>query len=134
MMLLSTPSLKPAVDILLAVVARGVELQLDGDRHILVRPISALTAAERRALRQQAAVAPALAQELARRVTVMRSQVPPAPAPIPALVARPDLPPRPGYCVSCGGPLTPEAGSVRCALCGLAAWMAITSDDAKVLA
>lgn len=50
------------------------------------------------------------------RIAAMRPQLPPYPRPVPLLAARPELPYRVGYCLSCGG----SVAAPRCAPCRVA--------------
>src|SRR6516164_9622839 len=103
----STPSVacSPAVEMLLVAASRGADFRLRPD-HILMRPVAVLTAAERAVLTAAKPDEPRIAQELAWRVEAMCCQVSPSPAPIPALLARLGVQPRPGGCLSCNEPVT----------------------------
>jgi hypothetical protein len=94
------------------------------------RPASLATTDERAVL---ASARGLLAPALLWRVKAMRAQVPPHPAPIPVLIARPDFRPLDGACLSCGESLAHRV-STRCSLCVLAAWIALESYPIRVLA
>ena len=122
----------PAVQMLRRAASRGADFRLTSD-HVLLRPLAALTTAERAVLTAARADEPLIARELAWRVDVMRGKVPRAPAPIPALLARFDVPPQPGVCLSCMEPM-PKSVGARCPLCALAAWIALAAYDARLCA
>ena len=73
--------------------------------------------------------------EVAWRVTAMRNQLPPPPAPILLLAAKRGITPGPNDCASCGAPLEarPAIGVGRCQPCRQAAWL-VLQDRAEVIA
>src|SRR5437899_9580792 len=102
----STPSVacSPAVEMLRLAASRGADFRLRPD-HILMRPLTVLTTVERAVLTAARADEPLIARGLTWRVDAMRRQVPPSPAPIPALLARLDVHPQSDLCFSCGEPV-----------------------------
>ena len=130
-MMLSTSSVDLGiVDVFVAAAGRGAVVRLlpDGLR---LRRRSVLTVTERARLNQAPpGTAAAISSSLAWRVTTMRRQVPTFPAPIPALMARHDVASQDGACLGCGEP----SASARCALCALAAWIAVSEYHTEVRA
>ena len=116
-------SFDAAVEVLLGAISRGADLSLVSDQ-VRLRPLQTLTTADRESLHAARADQPRIARELLSRVTAMRRQIPPRPRPIPALLARLDVPSSTGGCVSCGDSL-PPGHDARCALCALAVWIAL---------
>ncbi len=127
----STSRLDPGiVNVIVAAAGRGAHVRLLPDG-VQLRPRSALTAAERARLNQAPpGTAAAISSSLAWRVSTMRRQVPTFPGPIPVLVARHDVPPHDGACLSCAEP----SASARCPLCALAAWIAVADYRCEVRA
>jgi hypothetical protein len=122
----------PAVAVLIAALSRGVELRLEPDRPgLFLHPASALSPSEREILQAAKADAKDIVTELRWRTAAMRHQVPPAPRPIPSLLARPDVPPEPDTCISCAEPLAEASVHARCGLCALAAWLALADYEAQ---
>jgi hypothetical protein len=126
------------VAIVLAACRRGAELRLD-TRGIQLRPRSALTDAECEFLLAHKADTPVVARELQWRIDAMRPQLPPAPQPIPLLLARPALrgkPDKDGLCLSCGSMFSfdPLSWLTRCPLCVIAEWIVLRDHPAQVLA
>ena len=75
---------------------RGVTLWIDGGDGIAFRPRDRVTAALKAELvAHKPEVLALLTEEIAWRVSVMKPQLPPAPAPIPWLAARPERRPLP---------------------------------------
>ena len=120
-----------AIEVLLGAVSRGADLSLSSDQ-VRLRPLQALTTADRETLHAARADQPRIARELLWRVAAMRRQIPPRPQPIPFLVARPDVPYPTGGCVACGDP-RPPGHDARCGLCALAAWVALGDAQAPVV-
>ena len=61
-----------------------------------------------------------LTEEITWRVSVLKTQIPAFPAPIPALSARPERRPGPDECQCCGDPVPPDPagpGPQQCGLC-----------------
>ena len=112
-----------AVEVLLGAVSRGADLALSSDQ-VRLRPLQTLTTADRETLHAARADQPRIARELLWRVAAMRRQIPPRPQPIPFLLARRDVPSSTGGCASCGDSL-PLGHDARCALCAVAAWVAL---------
>ena len=127
----STSRLDPGiVNVFVAAAGRGAHVRLLPDG-VQLRPRSALTAAERARLnRAVPGTAAAISGALTWRVTTMRGQVPTYPAPIPALVARHDVQAVLGVCLSCAEP----SAAIRCPLCALAAWIAVSEYHCEVRA
>ena len=126
-------SFDAAVEVLLGAVSRGAAIALSSDQ-LRLDPLQILTTADRGTLRAARADQPRIARELLWRVAAMRHQVPPRPQPIPLLVARPDVPwvPSAGGCAACGDP-RPPGHAARCALCALAAWVALGDAQTPVV-
>ena len=129
--MLSTSKLDPEiVEVFVSAAGRGADVRLL-PKGIRLRPRSALTAAERARLdRAVPGTAAAISAALTWRVTTMRGQVPTYPAPIPALVARHDVQAETGLCLSCAEP----SAAIRCPLCALAAWIAVSEYHCEVRA
>ena len=126
-----SPVCRAAVETLLLAASRGAVVRVRPDR-IGIHPVGVLTADEHAALRAARADRPAIARELLWRVTAMRGQLPPRPRPIPFLVACRDVPLSTGGCASCGDSL-PLGHDVRCALCAVAAWVALGDAQTPVV-
>jgi hypothetical protein len=127
----SPTSVLEAAALLLAAASRGVHVFLANDR-LRVRPANGLTPEERAILRSLRDQGPAISRELCWRVEAMRPHVPPSPAPIPGLLARPNVHQQTGVCFSCGETVL-ESAVGRCPLCALAAWIALAAYETRVL-
>ena len=96
----------------------GAIVTVRDDQLVIDAPGGVVTDDLRRELRMHRDQLVALASEpdehaVGWRVVAMREQLPPFPRPAPLLLARPELPYRPGACVSCGGVVK----APRCAAC-----------------
>ncbi len=123
-----------ADELLIELKARGVSLEVDGDRLRVDAPKGAVTPELREALAAHKAEVLALLtiteDEIDWRVKAMLPQVPASGA-IPFLVARPDSKSEAGYCLSCGEWLK-QGEPNRCTLCNRAANKALDLAMSKI--
>src|SRR5437867_5064291 len=100
------------------------------DTELYIRPDGIVTPTVRRWLEQhRLEVIAELDPDVAWRVEAMRPQVPPPPAAIPVLMARPDVTGAVGCCMSCSDslPTVPEIGTGVCDPCRVAASLVMRS-------
>ena len=117
-----------ALALLARVAAAGVQVRGVGD-HLAIRPKGVLPSDLRAELvASKPQVLALLDPEIRWRTEVMSPQVPPWPAPVATLLARPDVRPGVDSCFSCGDSLEPMGLTPvlrRCRPCGQAAWLAL---------
>jgi len=117
-----------ALALLEEVDAAGVHIRVVG-ADLALRPKGVLPADLRTKLvASKSQVRMLLDPEVRWRATVMHPQVPPWPAPVLSLLARPDIHPGVDDCFSCGDPLEPMGLTPvprRCQPCRQAAWLVL---------
>ena len=113
---------------LLEVAAAGVQIRVVG-ADLALRPKGVLPVHLRTKLAaSKSQVKTLLDPEVRWRVEVMLTQVPPWPAPVLSLLARPDIHPGIDDCFGCGDPLEPMGLTPvprRCEPCRRAAWLVL---------
>ena len=117
-----------ALALLRQVAAAGVQIRVVG-ADLAIRPKGVLPADLRAKLAaSKPQVRELLDPEIHWRVEVMSPQVPPWPAPVLSLLARPDIHPGMDNCFSCGDALEPVGLPPvprRCQPCRQAAWLVL---------
>ena len=115
-----------ALALLKEVAAVGAQVRVVGV-DLVIRPNGVLSDDLRaRLVASKSQVLELLDPEVRWRAEVMYPQVPPWPAPVLSLLARPDIHPRVDDCFSCGDPLEPMGLTPvprRCRPCRRAAWL-----------
>ena len=117
-----------ALALLEQIAAAGVQIRVVG-ANLAIRPKGVLPADLRtRLAASKSQVRTLLDPEVRWRAEVMHPQLPPWPAPVLSLLARPDINPRLDDCFSCGDPLEPIGLTPvpqRCLPCRQAAWLVL---------
>ena len=115
-----------ALALLEGMAAAGVQIRVVG-ADLAIRPKGVLPADLRSKLvASKSQVRTLLDPEVRWRATVLYPQIPPWPAPVLSLLARPDIQPGVDDCFSCGDPLEPMGLTPvprRCQPCRRAAWL-----------
>ena len=109
----------------------GVSLRILGGDRIAFRPKDRVTAALKAELvAHKPEVMALLTEEIAWRVSAMKPQLPPPPAPIPVFTMRPGRRPGPNDCQCCGNAMPPDPtgpGPQQCGLCVEAIWQLLAN-------